>query len=511
MLMLTNMYFGLCLVQGPGFHWSSMFEGQSRFFLGFECHLPPPVQSLFWLLADSVLFLTAALYLDAVLPGPHGSPSHPLFFLGCSYQAKANRAGTAPLLPPASSHKAVSEANDNSVSAGSGHEDAGVQAETALVDECVRQRMIARQAMLSGAVQSTAVGAAAASPDVIQSSQVPLLLTSPSDPGSLKSTTSRSNLESNASGVAVGGVGGAAVGVRDASSPPAEISSASGIAAAHSSGTAATTEDVVVCISHLRVVYRRGIRAFLHGLGWELLSLNCYCRRKHSSGSRWLAKTVSCLYRRQPTGTAAAASVRWTDHNKLHQYTRLGGASSEERGQMQRDVHNHSSTTAGNGEAAASAASYLSSLPGEVVAVRDLSLTVRRGECLALLGHNGAGKTTTISVLTGLFSSDGGSAEVCGYDVATEMPQVQQLVGVCQQHDILWPQLTAHETMALFAAIKGVPRAEREAEVRRVLGQVRLLSVAHKPVGTFSGGMKRRVSVAIAALGSPKVIYLDEP
>jgi ABC-type Na+ transport system ATPase subunit NatA len=148
-----------------------------------------------------------------------------------------------------------------------------------------------------------------------------------------------------------------------------------------------------------------------------------------------------------------------------------------------------------------------------VTAVADLSLTVRRGECLALLGHNGAGKSSTISVMTGLLQPDGGLVEVCGHDVTSSegMGALARHIGVCPQYEALWPQLTAVETLRLFAAIKGVPPSELDAEVARVLREVRLTSVAGKQVGTFSGGMRRRVSIAVAVLGSPPVLVLDEP
>jgi ABC-type multidrug transport system ATPase subunit len=144
-----------------------------------------------------------------------------------------------------------------------------------------------------------------------------------------------------------------------------------------------------------------------------------------------------------------------------------------------------------------------------VLAVTDLSLTVRRGEILALLGHNGAGKTTTLSVLTGLQQPFAGYAEVSGFSAGST--QAQQLTGVCPQYDILYAQLSATETLELFAAIKGIPASEWKGEIDRVLNEVKLFQVANQYVGSFSGGMKRRLSVAIAALGSPKVLYLDEP
>lgn len=114
-------------------------------------------------------------------------------------------------------------------------------------------------------------------------------------------------------------------------------------------------------------------------------------------------------------------------------------------------------------------------------------------------------------MLTGLLALSEGTVEVCGFDVRSELPSVQRVMGVCPQHDLLWPRLSAAETLFLFAAVKGIPKAHRAEEVDRVLREVRLRSAADRLVHTFSGGMKRRVSVAIAALGRPRVLYLDEP
>jgi len=147
----------------------------------------------------------------------------------------------------------------------------------------------------------------------------------------------------------------------------------------------------------------------------------------------------------------------------------------------------------------------------DVEAVRGLSLTLRRGEVLALLGHNGCGKSSTIAVLTGLHEAAGGQASVCGVD-ATDVDAVQALVGVCPQQNLQYAALTALETLQLYCAVKGLPPSERHAEVQRVLRQVRLAPVAATVrVGKYSGGMKRRLAVAVAALGRPPVVVLDEP
>jgi len=152
---------------------------------------------------------------------------------------------------------------------------------------------------------------------------------------------------------------------------------------------------------------------------------------------------------------------------------------------------------------------------GAVHAVQGTSFTLRQDEILGLCGHNGAGKTTTIHILTGLFAATVGKAEILGHDVGSgaEVEQVQRLLGVCPQHDVLWPHLTAREHLLLFARIKGlkggVPAAEAEAE--RLLAMVDLTAAADRGAGGFSGGMRRRLSTAIAVIGDPAVVFLDEP
>ncbi len=152
---------------------------------------------------------------------------------------------------------------------------------------------------------------------------------------------------------------------------------------------------------------------------------------------------------------------------------------------------------------------------GAVHAVQGTSFTLRQDEILGLCGHNGAGKTTTIHILTGLFAATAGTAEILGHDVGSgaEVEQVQRLLGVCPQHDVLWPHLTAREHLLLFARIKGlkggVPAAEAEAD--RLLAMVDLTAAANRGAGGFSGGMRRRLSTAIAVIGDPAVVFLDEP
>lgn len=147
----------------------------------------------------------------------------------------------------------------------------------------------------------------------------------------------------------------------------------------------------------------------------------------------------------------------------------------------------------------------------DMIAVKSICLSIREGQVFALLGHNGAGKTTTINMLTGLFPPTSGDAYVYGYSIKHKIREVQKMIGVCPQHNILWPDLTARQHVDLFAELKGISGQERKKMVEDRLNDVLLLKVANHKSKTFSGGMKRRLSVAIASAGNPKVIFMDEP
>ena len=145
------------------------------------------------------------------------------------------------------------------------------------------------------------------------------------------------------------------------------------------------------------------------------------------------------------------------------------------------------------------------------VAVKPLNFIIEKDECLAIIGHNGAGKTTLLSMMTGLLAPSGGTAVICGHDIRYELQQVQSLTGYCPQFNILWDELTAREHLTLFARLRNVPSAGREEMIAGKLGLVGLLSSADKLTQTFSGGMKRRLSVIMSSVGDPKVIFMDEP
>ncbi|KAL7750099.1 hypothetical protein RI367_004614 [Sorochytrium milnesiophthora] len=148
---------------------------------------------------------------------------------------------------------------------------------------------------------------------------------------------------------------------------------------------------------------------------------------------------------------------------------------------------------------------------GNFTAVNGMSMTMRKGRCLALLGHNGAGKSTLINMLSGLLSPTSGNAYVFGRPLTQDTTAIQRVLGTCPQHDIQYPQLSAREHLRLYARFKGIPVSELNEYIDERLDLVGLLGQADQPVGEFSGGMKRRLSIVSAGIGSPQFIILDEP
>ncbi|KAM9955341.1 hypothetical protein ACTFIW_002991 [Dictyostelium discoideum] len=146
-----------------------------------------------------------------------------------------------------------------------------------------------------------------------------------------------------------------------------------------------------------------------------------------------------------------------------------------------------------------------------VHALKYLSLDIQEGTVLGLLGSNGAGKSTTIGILTGIHSPTTGDAIIYGHSVVKDIHSVRKITSVVPQDDILWLELTAMEHLHLFAELKGIPIRERDFQIAKVLEQVKLTKVANDQCSTFSGGMKRRLSVAIGCIGDPKIIFMDEP
>ena len=141
----------------------------------------------------------------------------------------------------------------------------------------------------------------------------------------------------------------------------------------------------------------------------------------------------------------------------------------------------------------------------------DLDLEVRHGEIFALLGANGAGKTTTISILTTLIHADGGSARVAGHDVAAAPDEVKRRISLTGQSAAVDDMLTAAENLTMFARLAGLsPRASRR-RAAELLTRFDLGEAADRRVGTFSGGMRRRLDLALSLVVAPQVLFLDEP
>jgi ABC-2 type transport system ATP-binding protein len=144
-------------------------------------------------------------------------------------------------------------------------------------------------------------------------------------------------------------------------------------------------------------------------------------------------------------------------------------------------------------------------------AVDGIDLHVRPGEIYGFLGPNGAGKSTTVLMLTTLLPPTSGSATVAGHDVVREGPQVRSAIGAALQEAALDPLLTGAEHMRLQTALHGFPRAERTARGTELLRRVGLIEAADRRVGGYSGGMKRRLDLALALVHRPRVLFLDEP
>ncbi|HEY5906984.1 MAG TPA: ATP-binding cassette domain-containing protein [Vicinamibacteria bacterium] len=146
-----------------------------------------------------------------------------------------------------------------------------------------------------------------------------------------------------------------------------------------------------------------------------------------------------------------------------------------------------------------------------VKAVRGVDLDVAEGEIYAFLGPNGAGKTTTVRMLTTLLRPTGGTAKVAGHDVVTEASEVRKSIGVALQEAALDPLMTGRELIRLQATLHGLAKADGEERAETLLNRVDLIGAADRRVGTYSGGMKRRLDLASALVHQPRVLFLDEP
>ncbi|XP_035980943.1 retinal-specific phospholipid-transporting ATPase ABCA4 isoform X2 [Fundulus heteroclitus] len=144
-------------------------------------------------------------------------------------------------------------------------------------------------------------------------------------------------------------------------------------------------------------------------------------------------------------------------------------------------------------------------------AVDGLSINFYESQITAFLGHNGAGKTTTMSILTGMFPPTSGTATIYGKDIRTDMDSIRTSLGMCPQHNILFRHMTVAEHILFYALLKGRPIAEAEEEVENMLQDLGLPHKRDELTQNLSGGMQRKLSVALAFVGGAKVVILDEP
>jgi ABC-2 type transport system ATP-binding protein len=154
---------------------------------------------------------------------------------------------------------------------------------------------------------------------------------------------------------------------------------------------------------------------------------------------------------------------------------------------------------------------HLSRRFGDLLAVRDVSLEVRRGEIFGVLGPNGAGKSTTIRMLCGILDPSGGSGTVVGYDIAREAERIKERIGYMTQRFSLYEDLTVQENLRFYAGLYGVAGSRRAARIAQVLQATGLGERRGQIAGTLSGGWKQRVALACATIHEPPLLFLDEP
>ncbi|MCQ4192468.1 ATP-binding cassette domain-containing protein [Streptomyces parvulus] len=148
---------------------------------------------------------------------------------------------------------------------------------------------------------------------------------------------------------------------------------------------------------------------------------------------------------------------------------------------------------------------------GDKVVLDGIDLTIPEGTVFALLGPNGAGKTTVVKILSTLITADGGEARVGGHDLAAQAQSVRAAIGVTGQFSAVDGLITGEENMLLMADLNHLSKAEGQRVAAELLERFDLVEAAKKPASTYSGGMKRRLDIAMTLVGGPRIIFLDEP
>ena len=147
----------------------------------------------------------------------------------------------------------------------------------------------------------------------------------------------------------------------------------------------------------------------------------------------------------------------------------------------------------------------------DVVAVDNLTLTVHKGELFSLLGVNGAGKTTTIKMLSCLTQPTGGDAFLCGKSIRSDAAAIKSIIAVSPQETAVAPGLTVEENLALMCGVHGFSKEKKQAKVAQLTKLLGLETVLRKKAGKLSGGWQRRLSIAMALISQPQILFLDEP
>src|SRR5262245_44196379 len=148
---------------------------------------------------------------------------------------------------------------------------------------------------------------------------------------------------------------------------------------------------------------------------------------------------------------------------------------------------------------------------GEKIVLDNVDLRIGEGEVFALLGPNGAGKTTTVKILSTLLPADAGTATVMGYDLRGEAGAVRAVIGVTGQFSAVDNLLTGEENLLLMGRLLHLPATERRDRAARLLERFELVDAARQTPATYSGGMTRRLDIAMTLMGQPRLIFLDEP
>jgi len=153
----------------------------------------------------------------------------------------------------------------------------------------------------------------------------------------------------------------------------------------------------------------------------------------------------------------------------------------------------------------------LTKIYGDKTVIHDVSLTIKKGELFSLLGVNGAGKSTLIKMLSCLLKPTSGNAFVSGYDLMKEADQVKNVIAVSPQETAIAANLTVYENLELMAGVHGFSKKERERKVTEIMHTFSLIPYEKQRSKTLSGGWKRRLSIAMALISEPNILFLDEP